>query len=237
VSGLVAGLGDDAAPFAVGDAVYGRTGYTGGYAEYAVADAGQLAPAPPGLDLAAAGAVPVAGVTALQGVDDHLHLDPEETILVAGAAGGVGSFVVQIAKARGARVIATASPNHHQYLLGLGADQVLDYHQDWVAAAAGADAAFDCVGGDTWAQCIQAVRDGGRAVTIASGDLEDRDSVRVSSFSVSSSTARLDEVADLIKAGQVHVEVSARLPLDEAARAHELVEAGHTQGKIVLIPG
>ena len=156
---------------------------------------------------------------------------------MAGAAGGVGTFVVQLAKARGASVVATASPDHHAYLRDLGADEVLDYHDDWVPAATGVDAAFDAVGGDTLRQAVQAVRAGGRAVTIASGDVERHGDVRVSSFQVSNSRARLAEVAALIDAGQVRVEISARLPLDEAAHAHELVEAGHTRGKILLLPG
>ena len=238
VSGLVAGVGEGAGPFPSGAAVFGRTGFEGGYAEYAVLDAGAVAAAPAGLDLAAAGGVPVGAATALEGIDDHLRLAPGEAVLVAGAAGGVGSFVVQIAKARGANVVATASPVNHEYLAGLGADRVLDYHGDWVREAAGVDAAFDCVGGATWDQCVQAVRAGGRAVTIVgAADLADRDGVTVSAFSVSINRARLEEAANLVATGQVQVEISARLPLDDAARAHELIETGHTRGKIVLIPG
>jgi NADPH:quinone reductase-like Zn-dependent oxidoreductase len=238
ISGLVAGLGADDGPFTAADAVFGRSGFTGGYAEYAVADVAQLAAAPTGLDLEAAGGVPVGATTALEGIDDHLRLAPGETLLVAGAAGGVGHSVVQVAKARGARVVATASPPNHEFLVGLGADQVLDYRGDWVRDAPGVDAAFDCVGGPTWDQCLQAVREGGRAVTIvAPPDLADRDGVTVSTFSVTTTTARLEEAAGLIATGQIRVEVSARLPLDEAPRAHELIEGGHTRGKIVLIPG
>jgi NADPH2:quinone reductase len=237
LSGLIVGVGEGAGPFASGAAVFGRP-VTGGYADYAVVDADAVAAAPTGLDLAAAGAMPVGAVTALEGIDDHLRLGPGETVLVAGAAGGVGSFVVQIARARGARVVATASPANHQYLAGLGADRALDYHGDWVQEAAGVDAAFDCVGGATWEGCVEAVRAGGRAVTIAaSPDQAGRDDLTVSGFSVTVSRARLEEAASLVEHGQVRVEISARLPLDEAARAHELIDSGHTRGKIVLIPG
>ncbi|HEV2993664.1 MAG TPA: NADP-dependent oxidoreductase [Acidimicrobiia bacterium] len=238
LSGLIVGVGEGAGPFASGAAVFGQPGMTGAYAEYAVVDADAVAAAPTGLDLAAAGGMPVGAVTALEGIDDHLRLGPGETVLVAGAAGGVGSFVVQIARARGARVVATASPANHQYLAGLGADRVLDYHGDWVSEAAGVDAAFDCVGGATWTGCVEAVRAGGRAVTIAaSPDQARRDDVTVSGSSNTVTRARLEDAAGLVASGQVRVEVSARLPLDEAARAHELIETGHTRGKIVLIPG
>jgi NADPH2:quinone reductase len=239
VSGIVSAVGDAAAGFAVGDSVFGSTAsMVGGYAEYAVVDPAHLATAPQGLDLEAAGAVPVGAATAIEGLDDHLHVTAGESLLVAGAAGGVGSFVVQIAKARGARVIGTASPTNHDFVRSLGADELLDYHGDWVSAASGVDAAFDCVGGETWDGCTRAVRDGGRAVTIAAFDrLDGHDRVTLSAFGVSITSARLVAAAQLIADGSVRVEVSARLPLDQAARAHELIETGHTRGKIVLIPG
>ena len=236
VSGLVAGFGDDTGPVPLGAPVYGRTA-TGGYADYTVVALEALAAAPEGLDLEAAGAVPIGGCTALEGLDEHLHITSGETVLIAGATGGVGLFAVQIAKARGAQVVATASPANHEFLAQYGADRVLDYHGDWLQQAAGVDAAFDCVGGDTWGACLTAVRDGGRAVTIHAADPPGRDGVTASSFHVTVTSERLETVARLIGAGQVRVEIAARFPLDEATRAHELIEDGHTRGKIVLIPG
>jgi NADPH:quinone reductase-like Zn-dependent oxidoreductase len=238
LSGIVSAVGDGVTDHAVGDAVYGSTGVTGGYAEYAVVAASHLAAAPAGLDLEAAGAVPVGASTALQGLDEHVRPEAGETLLVTGAAGGVGLFVVQLAKARGARVVATASPSNHEFLRRMGADEVVDYHTDWVDAVRGVDAAFDCVGGATWSGCVAAVRDGGRAVTTAGGsEPVGRDAITASTFNVDVSTERLATVARVIGDGQVRVEIAARVPLDEAARAHELVESGHTRGKIVLIPG
>jgi len=238
ISGIVSAA-EDGAGFRVGDTVFGTTGtMVGGYAEYAVVDSGRVTGAPEGFDLETAGAAPVGGATAIEGLDDHLHISAGETLLVAGAAGGVGSFVVQIGKARGARVVGTASPDHHDYVRGLGADDVVDYHGDWVNAVQGVDAAFDCVGGDTWDGCVRAVRDGGRAVSIAaSGRVPEDGRVTTGSFSVSATGARLAEVAALIAAGTVTVVISERLPLDDAARAHEIIESGHTRGKLVLIPG
>jgi NADPH:quinone reductase-like Zn-dependent oxidoreductase len=238
VSGLVTALGDASTPFSMGEPVYGRTGFTGGYAEYAVVDGGEVCVAPDGIDLEAAGAVPIAASTALEGIDDELHLAGGDSVLVAGAAGGVGLFVVQIAKARGARVVATASPANEEFVRSFGADEVLDYHGDWVERARGVDAAFDCVGGATWDGCVQAVRDGGRAVTINFSDPPiGRDGVTVSGFHATVTTARLGRLSGLITDGSVRVAIRERIPLDEAARAHEMVESGHMRGKLVLIPG
>lgn len=235
VSGTVEAVGEGVDNLTVGDAVYGSP--HGGYAEYVVADAAKLAPAPRSIDLAAAAAVPIGAITALEGIDDHLHLGPGDRVLVAGAAGGVGTFVVQLAKVRGASVVATASPVNHEFLRRLGADEVVDYHGDWVPAVGTVDAAYDCVGGSTWEGCVAALGDGGRAVTIAAfGSPVAREGVTLGIFSASVTTARLEETAGLIDAGRVVVEITARLPLEEAARAHELIETGHTRAKIILVP-
>ena len=228
VSGLVTALGDASTTFTIGEPVFGRTGFFGGYAEYAVVGADGLTQAPGGLDLEAAGAVPIGAGTAIEGLDDHLHVAAGDSVLV-----------VQIAKARGARVVATASPGNDEFLRNLGANEVLDYHGDWVERARGVDAAFDCVGGPTWDGCLQAVRDGGRAVTIITspGPPSGRDAVTVSSFSASITAERLAAAARLIDEGSVRVEIQERIPLDEAARAHEIVEGDHMRGKLVLIPG
>jgi len=237
VSGLVAAVGDQAGRYPLGAAVYGRP-EIGGYADYVVVPLAQLAAAPPGVDLEAVGAAPVGACTALEALHDHLHVEAGQTVLVTGAAGGVGHFAVQFAKAAGARVIATASPQNRDFLLGLGADQVLDYHTDWTSGASGIDAALDCVGGPTWPQCLAAVRDGGRAVTLIRPDNEaGRDGVTATNFSVTVTTARLDDVARLLAEGRARIEIAGRFPLDDAARAHELIEDGHTRGKLVLIPG
>lgn len=233
-AGTIEALGDGAQG-GVGDPVLASP--SGAYAEWAVVDAAKVAPAPAALDPVDAGAVPVGAVTALEGIDDHLHLAVGERLLVAGAAGGVGAFVVQIAKARGAEVVATASPSNHDFLRRIGADEVVDYHGDWVASVGTVDAAYDCVGGPTWDGCVAAVRAGGRAVTIAAFGAEvARPGVAMSVFSASMTSARLAEAARLIDDGSVTVEIAARLALEEAAEAHRRVESGHTRGKIVLVP-
>jgi NADPH:quinone reductase-like Zn-dependent oxidoreductase len=238
ISGLVTALGEATTGFTVGEPVFGSPGFIGGYAEYTAVDAGRLAGVPEGVDLEAVGALPISATTALEGLDEHLHLASGDSVLVAGAAGGVGTLVVQLARIRGARVVATASPEHHDYLRDLGADAVYDYHGDWIDEARGVDAAFDCVGGPTWVGCLQAVRDGGRAVTIVGGaEPEGRDGVATSHFSATVTSARLELAASLLASHQLRVEISARLDLDDAVRSHELIETGHTRGKIVLLPG
>ncbi len=150
-------------------------------------------------------------------------------------------MAVQIAAARGARVLATASPNNHDYLRSLDADVAIDYHGDWVAAAreaapGGADALFDCVGGETFRRGFGAVRDGGRVVTIAAFGEEPPEDRGISShaFSAKAERRKLERLAEMIDAGELRVEIAGTLPLEEAARAHERVENGHTRGKLVL---
>jgi NADPH:quinone reductase-like Zn-dependent oxidoreductase len=238
LSGVVEVVGPGSGTFAVGDTVYASTG-SGAYAEMAVVEAQRTALAPTALDLVDAGAAAVGMGTMMEAIDDHLHLGPGETVVIAGAAGGMGTFAVQIAKARGARVIATASPSNHDFLTDIGADEVLDYHGDWVetAKALTVDAAIDCVGATTWDQCIATVRDGGRAVSILPYvSLETDRDVALSTFSARITGERLADAAGLIDEGKVRVEISARLPLDDAVKAHEMIETGHTRGKIVLVP-
>jgi len=238
LAGTVEAVGPGVDGIEPGQRVIGNPGFSGGYAELAVVSVSKVTPAPAGIDLVEAGAVPVGGGTAVEGLDDHLALAAGERLLVAGAAGGVGTFVVQIAKARGAHVIATASPTNHDFLRSIGADEVVDYHGDWVGEVLGVDAAFDCVGGGTWQQCLDAVREGGRGVTIlpgSPGNVEGRE-VRTASFSASMTARHLALVVELIDAGRLRVEIAGRFPLAEAARAHDLVETGHTRGKVVLEP-
>jgi NADPH:quinone reductase-like Zn-dependent oxidoreductase len=236
LSGVVEEVGEEVDMFGVGDTVYASCG-AGAYAEMAVVDADGSALAPRTLDLADAGAAVVGMGTAMEAIDDHLRLTPGDSVIIAGAAGGMGSFAVQIAKARGARVIATASPANHDFLRAIGADEVLDYHGEWVAEAGPVDAALDCVGATTWDECIAAVRDGGRAVSILPYvSMETDRDVTLSTFSAHITGDRLAEAASLIDDGRVRVEIAARLGLEEATKAHEMVETGHTTGKIVLIP-
>lgn len=224
--------------FAAGDQVFGISG-SGGYAEYATASAAMIAKKPEGVSHEQAAAIPVAGLTAWQALFDRAGLEGGQTALVAGAAGGVGHFAVQFAKVAGARAIGTGSIGNRDFVLGLGADEYVDYTRQDVGEAvrAAADVAFDTVGGETTASLLPAVREGGTLVTIAGDPHEDaareRD-VRAELLVMSPRPEQLARIAGLVASGDVHVEIAATMPLAEAKRAHELSESGHVRGKLVL---
>jgi NADPH:quinone reductase-like Zn-dependent oxidoreductase len=158
--------------------------------------------------------------------------------LIAGAAGGVGHLAVQFAKHAGAYVIGTGSSRNRDFVMGLGADEYLDYtQQDVREAVSGVDLAFDTVGGESTESLLAIVREGGVLVTIASAPPEDaarERGVRAELLSMKRNSAQLARIAELVDAGEVHVELSEVLPLAQVRLAHEQSESGHTRGKIVL---
>ncbi len=241
-SGIVESAGENVADLREGDEVYVYSG--GCYAEYVAAPAQKVAPKPASLSFEEAAGAPVAGSTAYQGIVEEIGLKEAETVLIAGAAGGVGTMAVQIAASLGARVLGTASPRNHDYLLSLGAAEAIDYHGDWVAATRtiasdGVDAVFDCVGGETFRRSFDAVRDGGRVVTIVAfgEEVEPGRGITHHAFSARAQRRKLEKLSEMFDAGKLRVEIEDVLPLEEAAKAHERVEAGHTRGKIVLRVG
>jgi NADPH:quinone reductase-like Zn-dependent oxidoreductase len=223
--------------FAEGDQVFGMLA-SGGYAEYATASAAVIAKKPEGVSHEQAAAIPVAGVSAWQALFDRAGLHSGQTALVAGAAGGVGHFAVQFAKVAGGRAIGTGSMRNRDFVLGLGADEYVDYgHEDVGEAVSGADVALDTVGGDTTASLLPAVRQGGMLVTIAGSPPEEaarERGVRVELLINSPKPEQLTRIAELVAGGDVHVEIAEAMPLAEAKRAHELSEGGHVRGKLVL---
>jgi NADPH:quinone reductase-like Zn-dependent oxidoreductase len=223
--------------FAEGDEVFGFVA-SGGYAEFATAPAALTAKKPTGVSYEQAAAIPVAGLTAWQALFDRGGLERGQTALIAGAAGGVGHFAVQFAKLAEARVIGTGSSRNRDFVLGLGAEQYVDYTQQDVAeAVSGVDVAFDTVGGETTQSLLPAVREGGILVTIAGApptDAARERGVRAELLVMSPSSEQLTRIADLVAAGDVRVELAEVIPLAEVQRAHELSESGHTRGKIVL---
>lgn len=223
--------------FAAGDQVFGISA-SGGYAEYSTASAAMIAKKPEGVSHEQAAAIPVAGLTAWQALFDRAGLRGGQTALVAGAAGGVGHFAVQFAKLAGARAIGTGSARSRDFVLGLGADEYVDYtRQDVGEAVSGADLAFDTVGGDTTASLLPAVREGGMLVTIAGDPHEEaarERGVHAALLVMSPKSEQLARIAQLVASGDVHVEIAEAIPLADARRAHELSESGHVRGKLVL---
>jgi len=223
--------------FAAGDEVFGIVA-SGGYAQFATAPAGAIAKKPAGLSHEQAACLPVAGMTAWQALFDHGKLDAGQRALIAGGAGGVGHLAVQFAKHAGAHTIATGSPRNRDFILGLGADEYVDYTSQDVGEAVGdVDVAFDAVGGDTTASLVPTLREGGVLVTIANAPPEQaaaQRGARAVVFSMSPSSEQLQGIAALVAEGTVRLEIAESFPLEEARKAHELSEAGHTRGKIVL---
>jgi NADPH:quinone reductase-like Zn-dependent oxidoreductase len=220
--------GDDAFGFAL----------SGGYAEYALSAPGALARKPAGVTYEQAAAIPVAGLTAWQALFDRGGLQRGQTALIVGAAGGVGHLAVQFAKRAGARVIGTGSSRNREFVLGLGADEYVDYtQQDVREAVSGVDVALDTVGGETTETLVPVLREGGILVTIAAAPPEEAArarGARAELLIMSPSPEQLAQIAGLVEAGEIRVELSEVLTLSEVQRAHELSESGHARGKIIL---
>jgi NADPH:quinone reductase-like Zn-dependent oxidoreductase len=240
VSGVVESVGEGVGAFKPGDEVFAylslRRG--GGYAEYAIAETGELAKKPASIDHEHAAAVPLAALTAWQALVDQAHLDAGQTVLVHAGAGGVGHFAVQIAKAKGATVIATASAANHGFLKEIGADVTIDYRtQKFEEVAKDVDVVLDPIGGETQERSLGVLKKGGMLVSIVqppSAEKLTEHEVRGGVMLVTPEGAQLARIAAMIDAGTITPHVSAVFDLAEAAKALEMSQAGHTRGKIVL---
>jgi NADPH:quinone reductase-like Zn-dependent oxidoreductase len=223
--------------FTDADEVFGIAA-SGSYAEYATAPAATIAKKPAGISHEQAAAIPVAGNTAWQALFDVGGLEEGKTALVAGASGGVGHLAVQFAKHAGASVIGTASGRNRDFVLGLGADEFVDYTAGDVGeAVSGVNVAFDTVGGETTAGLAPVLAEGGVLVTIAGNppeEVAEERGARAELLVATPNPEHLAEIAKLVESGDVRIELAESLPLDQIRRAHELSESGHTRGKIVI---
>ena len=242
VAGVVEAVGDGAG-VEPGERVYAVLFPAGGgFAELALASADRLAPMPATANFVEAAGLVIGAGTAYEGLIDRGRLQAGETVLITAAAGGVGSAAVQIAAAVGARVVAVASPANHDYLLSLGASEVFDYHAaDWpqrvrAVVPGGVDLLFDGAGGQTRDQALDAVRDGGRAVSIVlqGAPLRLGRGITGESFAARGGRQRLEQLAALVDAGELRPQAETVLPLERAREALARVAARHTRGKIVL---
>jgi NADPH:quinone reductase-like Zn-dependent oxidoreductase len=240
IAGLVEKTGAKITKFKTGDAVYAyiALGKAGGYAEHVVATEREVALKPKSLTYVEAAAVPLVAETAWQALIDTAKLSAGQTVLIHGGSGGVGSFAIQIAKARGAKVIATASTANQDLLKQLGADTAIDYtKQKFEDVAKDVDVVLDSVGKDTLARSYGMVKKGGFIVSIAGrpdpAELE-KYGIHGASISVEPNSRELSEIGKLIDDKKIKVIVSQVFPLFEAAKAQEQVATGHTRGKIVL---
>ena len=241
VAGDIAALGPGVTDFAVGDPVYAlaNPAKNGAYAEYVVVDAGLVAPKPTNLDYVDAASVPMAAETARLATYDAGQVAAGQTVLVHGGAGSVGGFAVQLAKLRGATVLATAGPDDLDYVRSLGADRVINYKQErFEDVARDVDLVLDPLGGDTQARSWQVLKPGGRIVSTVQPPTPPADAPQGATgqiVSVEPGAAALRALTALLEAGQLQTLVQQVLPLSSARQAHDMLEKGLGKpGKVVL---
>jgi len=238
IAGVVEKIGTKVTKLKVGDAVYAYPMWGGGYAEYAVATEGEAALKPKSISFVEAAGVPLAALTAWQALIDVAKIEKGQTVLIHGGSGGVGSFAIQIAKARGAKVIATASTSNQDLLKQLGADVAIDYtKQKFEDAAKDVDVVLDSVGKDTLARSYGVVKKGGFIASLVAKPEQvelDKYGIRGAPISVKPNASELAEITKLIDEKKIKPIVSQVLPLTEAVKAQEQAATHHTRGKIVL---
>jgi NADPH:quinone reductase-like Zn-dependent oxidoreductase len=244
VAGVVVEMGYGVTTLQPGDRVFGMPWFpreAGAYAEYVTAPSRHFARMPEGMPFEEAAALPLASLTAWQALVDTANVREGQTVLINGASGGVGHLAVQIAKALDARVIGAARAANHDFLRSLGADECVDREAVQIQDAAGnVDVVLDFAGRDHTRAELDTMRDGGVLVAIANGASHEakeeagRRGIRVAEILVEPDGHALTEIAQLASGGRLEVSVDRAIPLDQAAKAHELLEAGGVRGKLVL---
>lgn len=239
VAGIVDSLGPEVNAFHRGDQVFAKISLgQGGYVEYTVTNASQAALKPRSIGFVEASAIPTAGLAAWQSLFDIAGLERGQSVLIHGAAGGVGSFAVQFAKWKGAHVIGTASSRNAEFLRSIGADVVIDYKaQRFEDVVHGVDVVLDTIGGDTFERSWGVLKPGGFIVTtVASVPIGEAEShgVRAKGLVAKADGKELAQIATVIDEQHIKPIVTTVLPLAEARKAQEMSESRHTRGKIVL---
>ncbi|WP_371542705.1 NADP-dependent oxidoreductase [Streptomyces sp. NBC_00554] len=245
VSGVVEAVGVGVARFKAGDEVFGMLSYPwghGSHAEYVAAPARAFVLKPAGVDHIQAGALPLVSLTAWQSLVETADVQPGQRVLIHAAAGGVGHVAVQIAKARGAYVIGTASAGKHDFLREIGVDEAIDYRDtDFTEAVKDVDVVLDTIGGDNSVRSLHVLRPGGIVVSILPVGSDDfyeeaeRLGVRAVRLLVDADRAGMQAIAELVDAGKLRAAIAGTFPLADAAKAHALGDTGRTAGKLVLV--
>lgn len=243
VAGVVEKIGPGVTALAEGDRVCGMVGFplaAGGYGESVVAREEELVRLEQ-IGLRQGAALPLAGLTAWQGLFEHGALKAGQRVLILAGAGGVGHLAVQFASAYGAEVVATASRDNHSFLHGLGASGMVDYHDaDWVAQVGQVDLVLDLVGGESGKAVLACVKPGGRLVTvptITAQQIKDAavgSAIEVLGMLVHPDRQQLNQMLTLLRQGEVQVTVAGEYALAEGALAHQAIEQGHVRGKLLL---
>jgi alcohol dehydrogenase len=242
LAGVVSEVGSGVTELAVGDKVYGGAGVpdagSGALAEYALTKASHVGRMPSNLGFAEAGAAPLAGLSALQALQDRMQLQPGQKILIHGGAGGIGTIAIQIAKHLGAYVTATATGEGLQYVKDLGADEVIDYKtQQFDELLHDYDAVFDTVAGETYARSFKVLKRGGILVSMLTPpnqELMDQYGVTALFQQTSVAPKSLNALTKLIEDGVVTIRVDQTFPLDQIVEAFTARENGTVKGKIAI---
>lgn len=240
LAGVVESAGADVKGFSPGDAVCGyvNLGRCGAYAEYAIGLESEVTLKPQALEFTEAAAIPVCALTSWQALFDIAKLKADHKVLIHAAAGGVGHMAVQLAKARGAVVIGTASEKNAEFVRSLGSDEVIDYRTTrFEDVVKNVDVVFDTIGDEIQQRSFQVLKPGGVLVSAVSEPSEkdcETHGIKGAMVLVQPYSAQLAEISTLIESGKLKPEIAAVLPLGDARKAHEMSQSGRTRGKIIL---
>ena len=234
LAGVVVELGYGTTGLTVGQRVFGLTDWTrnGSLAEYAAVEARNLAPLPASVDFVTAAALPISGLTSWQGLFQHGHLEPGQTVLIHGAAGGVGSIAVQLAREAGARIIGTGRAQDRDPVLQLGADVFVDLQSDRLEGIDQVDVVFDVIGGEVFERSLTVLRAGGRIITIAGPPPRQPENGQAVFFVVEPDRVRLADLGRRLQDGRLRPIVGAVRPLAESAAA--FAPDRRVQGKTII---
>lgn len=246
LAGVVEERGFGARRFEEGEEVYAYARRPkverGTFAEYTVIPESYLSKKPESISHEKAGAIPLVGLTAYQSLFDAGNLQEGQTVLVLGASGGVGTFAIQLAKAKGANVIGIASEKNHEYMKDLGSDETITYKDTDIAEAVfdvapdGVDLIFDCTRGDTLERSLKTLKDDGKLVSITKSNPDIDSNIEFEYVFVEPNSKQLDHIRKLVEAGKIKVPISKTFSLEETGKALEQIQSLHSQGKTVILP-
>lgn len=246
MSGVVEKRGFSARRFEEGDEVYAYARRSkvqwGTFAEYTVIPESYLSKKPESISHEEAGAIPLTGLTAYQSLFDAGKLQEGQTVLILGASGGVGTFAIQLAKARGADVIGIASEKNHEFMRELGADETITYEDTDIAEAVfdvapdGVDLIFDCTRGDTLERSLKTLKDDGKLVSITKSNPDIDSSIEFEYVFVEPNSKELDHLRELVEEGKIQVPISKTYTLEETGEALKDIQSLHSRGKTVILP-
>jgi NADPH:quinone reductase-like Zn-dependent oxidoreductase len=241
-SGVIVQAGEGVSDFKKGDKVYGQAivwnGGSGSLAEFAAVNAVNTGKQPKSINDIEAASLPLAGVSALQALEENIKLKAGQKILIHGGAGGIGSIAIQIAKDLGGDVATTASAKDKDYVKKLGADKVIDFRNEaFEEILKDYDAVFDTAGGETTNKSFRVIKNGGVLVTLAGQPdqaLAEKYHVTAIGQMTDTNTPRLNRLAELVDSGKIKTQIDKVFPIDQASEAFKYLSEGHPRGKVIV---